>query len=380
MTPNFMRRRVAPLALLPLIAALPARAQLLPRPEILPQPSVPTTAAPLSFEEIFAGVNPAPLSLKTTDLKGEWRLVTIKMRSDVDSATLAATPSGGREDSFLVSLRQALGAAPGQFITQGQTVAGGGELFLVAYHMNLDPTDFQRTMEADERAHPRTQPPSPAEINALLESYARARPLELSLINVKLLGELSGVRAFNAELQSAAIRELVQTLSAEHGASAPPGTATPATPSGIVDTPATVAPKAPSTLQKPPTPGANLAARNFMSLNNLKQLGLALVQYASDHDEVLPPMGTPAQAKAALSPYTQNASIWRRADSGEAYVPNPMLSGRKTGHISNPQEFVAFYEANPAPDGTRGVVFLNGGARRLTQAEWPRAKKASKLR
>src|SRR3712207_7276481 len=41
------------------------------------------------------------------------------------------------------------------------------------------------------------------------------------------------------------------------------------------------------------------------------------------------PMGTPAQAKSALSSYAKNASIWQRPDTGEAYRPNPMLSGRK---------------------------------------------------
>ncbi len=368
---RFIRCPLAPLALLPLMAVLPAGAQLLPRPEVLPQPSVPTTAAPLSFEEIFAGVNPAPLSLKTADLKGEWRLMTIKMRPEVENAS--SMPASGNSTA---TLRETMGAAPGQFITQGQTVAGGGELFLVAYRMKFDPAEMDEAMKTSVLSKIERNGPFPtAELGAFLESYARERPLELSLINVKLLGELSGVRAFNAELQSGSLRALMQKIGAEENARNPSASAPTATP--------VVPPKTPGAVVTPvPKPAANVAARNAASQSNLKQLGATLKAYVEDHDNVLPPMGTPAQAKGALSNYAigRGINIWQRADTGEAYLPNPMLSGRKIGHISNPQEFVAFYEANPAPDGTRGVAFLNGDVKRLTQTEWPRAKKASKLR
>jgi hypothetical protein len=370
-------RRLAPLTVLPLFAALPVRAQL------LPQPSVPTTAAPLSFEEIFAGVNPAPLTLKTSDLKGEWRLVTIKTRPEGEHS--APSPSFVSKDTLL---REAFGAASGQFITQGQTVAGGGELFLVAYRMKFDMEEFSRKAQEVLAKQPQNAPFPATQMTAFVESYARERPLELALINVKTLSELSGVRAFNAEVQASAIRDLMQSIAAEEAAHTPP-TASPtasapkpptATSASKPPAPTPAAtPKPPATTTtKPPTP--NVAALNAASQSNLKRLGGALLAYAKANNGLLPPMGTPAQAKAALTSLAGSVPIWVRADTGEAYRPNPMLSGRKMAHISNPDEFVAFYEVNTAPDGTRGVVFLDGTAKRLTSADWPRYKKASKLR
>ncbi len=379
MTVKFIPRRLAPLIVLPLLAALPAQAQ---PAQPAPQPSLPTTATPLSFEEIFAGVNPAPLTLKTADLKGEWRLVTIRTRPELEGA--APAPSMRpfeRESQRLARLREALGAAPGQFITQGQTVGAGGELFLVAYRMKFSEADFDKAIDAEFEKKPPGAILPPAEFGVFLESYARERPLELSLINVKLLGEISGVHAFNADTQAAALRALVQQLTAEEAANAPKPPANTSSPGATPKPPTNPTPTAPAnqTSSKPPAPAADAAARNTASLNNLKQLGIALRAYTEEHDGLLPPMGTPAQAKTALAPLAGSAPVWTRADTSEAYRPNPMLSGRKTAHISNPDEFVAFYEMNPAPDGTRGVVFLSGTVRRLTQAEWPRYKKASKL-
>ena len=113
-------------------------------------------------------------------------------------------------------------------------------------------------------------------------------------------------------------------------------------------------------------------------------MAMTKLQVLSDKVRLLVPefrsAHRPAQAKAALSPYTKNLTVWNRADTGEAYLPNPMLSGRKPAHISNPDEFIAFYEANPTPDGTRGVVFLDGSVKRVPQSDWARAKQASKLR
>ena len=59
-----------PVSLCAVSVALPVRAQLLPRP------SVPSTVAPLSFDDIFADLN-APLTYKIKDLKGEWRLCSL---------------------------------------------------------------------------------------------------------------------------------------------------------------------------------------------------------------------------------------------------------------------------------------------------------------
>ena len=82
MIQKILARRCVPLMVLPLVGALPVRAQL------LPEPQVPSTAAPLSFEAIFASTTPAPVTIRTADLKGEWRLTTIRSLNEF-SPTLA---------------------------------------------------------------------------------------------------------------------------------------------------------------------------------------------------------------------------------------------------------------------------------------------------
>jgi prepilin-type processing-associated H-X9-DG protein len=42
-------------------------------------------------------------------------------------------------------------------------------------------------------------------------------------------------------------------------------------------------------------------------------------------------------------------------------------------------QVVAFYEASPAPDGTRAVLFLDGHVQVIPETEWPRLKRASGL-
>jgi prepilin-type processing-associated H-X9-DG protein len=44
-----------------------------------------------------------------------------------------------------------------------------------------------------------------------------------------------------------------------------------------------------------------------------------------------------------------------------------------------PAQVVAFYEASPAPDGTRAVLFLDGHVGVIRETEWPGLKRASKI-
>lgn len=399
---------------LPLAWQAPAQAQLLSgRAPVLPRPTVPTTAAPLSFDEIFAGLN-APLTIKIGDLKGEWRLVKIKPRPELEGG--AITVANSREERLTSErLRDAIGAGNGQYLTQGQTVAAGGELFLVSYKMKFTEDDLQAALEAEARQNNRSLPLPPGELGSWLESYARARPLDLVLLNVKMLGEISEIRAFDAAAQGSALRSLIGSVADEANRilSASTGTAdgTPTTPSVVsssspsinppggtpllpaapnpaaapIITPSVASPPTPktSTVIPPatvkPAPTANLASRNAASQKNLHLIGLAMLAYAQDHNSTLPPLHSPTVAKKVLTFYAGSDKIWKRADTGQVYVPNPKLSGRKPSHLSNPDEFVAFYEAAPAGDGTRGVVFLDASVKRIPASQWARYKKASKL-
>jgi prepilin-type processing-associated H-X9-DG protein len=93
-------------------------------------------------------------------------------------------------------------------------------------------------------------------------------------------------------------------------------------------------------------------AQQEACLSNLKQLGLAMMMWAQDHDEVLPPAENWTQE---LMPYLKNDQVFRcpgAPDQQCGYAYNLALAGRKLGDIPNPAETVLFYETTlgmPSP-------------------------------
>jgi prepilin-type processing-associated H-X9-DG protein len=155
--------------------------------------------------------------------------------------------------------------------------------------------------------------------------------------------------------------------------------------------------------QQPPGESREAADTNGSSQSHLKQLGVALLMYAQDYNEMLPPMKDAAAVKRLLLPYVRgNEAVFVHPQTGEPYRPNPSLSGRRRSSIAmvsgrdsrgkairprrhraeipgSPAQVVAFYEASPAPDGTRAVLFLDGHVGVIRETEWPRLKRASKI-
>jgi hypothetical protein len=115
------------------------------------------------------------------------------------------------------------------------------------------------------------------------------------------------------------------------------------------------------------------------SESNLKQITLAMHMYATDHDEMLPPMKDPAQVKALLMPYCKNEELFVDPRTKQPYQVNTVLSDHKLAHITKPDEMVVFYEAAPDDDGMRAVAFLDGRVKRIAEAEWPTVARASKI-
>ncbi|MBC8141342.1 MAG: hypothetical protein H7Y38_07855 [Armatimonadetes bacterium] len=63
---------------------------------------------------------------------------------------------------------------------------------------------------------------------------------------------------------------------------------------------------------------------------NLKQLALAYDQYVQDYDNRLPPPGTVAETRAALSPYLKSDQLWlwsERSGGSGVFLPNPTVLG-----------------------------------------------------
>ena len=75
----------------------------------------------------------------------------------------------------------------------------------------------------------------------------------------------------------------------------------------------------------------------------------------------------------------KNNSTLLEPGSGQPYQANVTLSYKSLAAIERPAETAAFWEANPAEDGRRGVAFVDGHVKRVPEGEWPQILKASTL-
>jgi hypothetical protein len=216
----------------------------------------------------------------------------------------------------------------GAYYTKGQTVSVMSETFVVTYRVQSK-VNLQAMMQ-------RPTPPAPAKLTP-------ETTLGLSLLNLRTVSSIDDIRPFDLK-QEIAESEKAATEAEEAGAEVESG-----------------------------------AGGEAGSLSNLKQMALAVVMYAQDSDEVLPPLKTIDAAKEALSPYVRDESIFTQPDTDQPYKTNPVLSGKKLAHITDRADMILFYEAKPAEDGTRGASFLDGHAKRLSADEWERYKKISKI-
>ncbi len=112
-------------------------------------------------------------------------------------------------------------------------------------------------------------------------------------------------------------------------------------------------------------------ARQVSCESNLKQIGLAALMYAQDHDQRLP--FTPT-ARTLLNPYIKNDLIWQcPSNQGGGYAMNPTLSGANLATVAQPSETVLFYEVDasgqpifPHNEGA-DVCFVDGHVKWFNQ-------------
>ena len=233
-----------------------------------------------------------------------------------------------------------------QFVTRGDTLVAGGETYLIAYRRKADPEEMAAALDRFRRHLP-DDGSSPLETK---DGFARMRSsdtLLLCLLNTRSLGDLNDIRAFDVKMDIASDAQ-VKT--------------------------------------------ADVAGANAASTSNLKQIGLGLIQYTQDYDEKLPPMRSsqsmaeisrpPARGKLAtvqqvVLPYIRSTQVFAHPITRQLYRPNLNLSGRNLAEINEPARTVAFYEAAPATDGTRAVLYLDGHVRREQENNWGRIRAAS---
>ena len=100
-----------------------------------------------------------------------------------------------------------------------------------------------------------------------------------------------------------------------------------------------------------------------LSQGNLKQLGLGVLQFVQDYDEVF--AFAPPYLIEAISPYVRSTTIFRVPNTNEIYTFNANLSGLKQADIDEVYQTVLFYEGqNETPifryDGRAAIGFADG--------------------
>jgi hypothetical protein len=264
-----------------------------------------------------------PLTMKLKDLNGDWRRMNVSGQSDssmggIMSAMMSMFGGGGG------------GSAGGAFYTSGDMTSINNDTYIVAYKVRAKPVDMAALMA------PNAKPPTP-------EKLTPETVLSLCLLNLRTSGNLTDIRPFNLN------EEIAENANPQKG---------------ILDAVFS---------------DTKTKAVETSSLSNLKQVAIALIMYVSDWDDVLPPMADPAKVKKVLYPYIKNEAVFVQPDTKEPYRSNPILSKKKLAHIGSPNSMVVFYEASPSADGTRGVAFLDGHAKRIPESQWAEVKRASKI-
>lgn len=126
-------------------------------------------------------------------------------------------------------------------------------------------------------------------------------------------------------------------------------------------------------------PLESAAYRQNLSLVYLRKIFEAVNKYSSTYLNMMPPMHTAFAARQALLPFAENDVIFNQPGTTTPYKANPLLSERKREHLRTKARLIIFYEGEPAADGSRGVLFLDGRTQRLNEESWRRLSRASDI-
>ena len=274
------------------------------------------------------------LSLQAGALDGQWRRFKPGASPEMDALMQM---QGGRG---------MMNAGANEFITRGDTLVAGGETYLIAYRAKADPAAMAAALDRMRRHLP-DDGSGPLETDDGFVRMRASDTLLLCLLNTRSMGDLNDIRAFDPKIDIASDAQIDR---------------------------------------------ADAAGANATSNSNLKQIGLGILQYSQDYDEILPPMRSAqsmaeirrpynarqlATVQQVLQPYLRSTEIFAHPTTRQLYRPNLNLSGRGLAEIPEPARTVAFYEAAPAPDGTRAVLYLDGHVKREQETNWPQIRAAS---
>ena len=119
---------------------------------------------------------------------------------------------------------------------------------------------------------------------------------------------------------------------------------------------------------------AKASAKRTRSLSNVKQLGLATIMLAADHDDVV--KTTVDGWHKAIFPYCKNASIFKAPGDtakGDSYSLNSNMAKKPLSSVKSPSKTVLVYEGAKGKlafrhGGKAAVCFCDGSARLYDQA------------
>lgn len=326
-----------------------------------------TTNAATSPLQQALSAEKTPLTLPASALDASWRRFKPNkaLNSNFNIMPYEQTISG-TSDNY-------------SYFTQGVTFKVGDETFLLAYrtpfflyqpleqYVSEDSVDIAPSGTIEEK----DLPADFKENIATSDRYLRVLPtqtLNLCLLNVRTIDGMGDIRAFDAQT------DLIKVV--------------------------TIADKE-RVSEQSVAERAQLTgdAVNQRVTSDLRQIGLALAASAGDYDQEMPPMrsaqsmaeikqakgvnwpdpllGTFQKAQQVLLPYVKIAEIFAHPTTREIYRPNVNVSRRPFFLLEPTDQVVTFYEASPASDGRRAVLYLDGHVTRELETDWLAIRAAS---
>ncbi len=119
-------------------------------------------------------------------------------------------------------------------------------------------------------------------------------------------------------------------------------------------------------------------AWNAQSSGNLHTIGLAWMMYADDWNDTFPDLTDIQSLSNAVGSYVARGNFFVHPKTGQPYQPNSSLTYQKRPATNGPPLAVV-YEADPAQDGTRAVLFADAHVERVNAVRWQELKKTSNI-
>ena len=124
-----------------------------------------------------------------------------------------------------------------------------------------------------------------------------------------------------------------------------------------------------------------IASKQTASLSNVKQIAVAALLYAGEHDDHLP---SATNLKASLIPYLRNADVFTAPDAPKGsvgYFLDPRLSGVVVSWISNPAGTAMILQGSPRKtafpyQGRTAMSYADGHAKVVDAPTVATARKA----